>query len=136
MPEYSDKHKHLEFVQSAINRMSGNLFLLKGWTVTLVAALFALSAKDTNRYFVLIAFLPLVVFWTLDGYFLSQERRFRALYDHVRNVDEADIDFSMDTAPYTKDARYGWLHAMSSRTLLVYYGGLGFILFVLTLFLR
>ncbi len=29
------KIKHLEFIQAAINRMAGNSFLLKGWTVTL-----------------------------------------------------------------------------------------------------
>lgn len=88
MREYSDKHKHLEFLQAAINRMAGNLFLLKGWTVTLIAALFALAAKDANPLYAAIAYFPLFVFWTLDGYFLSQERCFRALYDHVRRLDE------------------------------------------------
>ena len=42
----SNKLKHLEFIQAAINRMAGNLFMLKGWSVTLIAALFALAAKD------------------------------------------------------------------------------------------
>lgn len=42
-----NKQKHLEFIQMAINRMASNLFLLKGWTVALIAALFALAAKDT-----------------------------------------------------------------------------------------
>jgi hypothetical protein len=49
MSASSDKHEHLEFLQAAINRMAGNLFLLKGWTITLIAALFALAAKDTTR---------------------------------------------------------------------------------------
>ena len=47
-PPFSNKHKHLEFVQAAVNRMAGNLFLLKGWSITLIAALFALAAKDAN----------------------------------------------------------------------------------------
>lgn len=71
-----NKHKHLEFLQGAINRMASNLFLLKGWTITLIAALFALSAKDANKAYVLIAYFPALLFWVLDGYFLSQERRF------------------------------------------------------------
>lgn len=95
-----NKHKHLEFIQASINRMSGNLFLLKGWSITLIAALFALAAKDTNKSYILIAFFPLLIFWTLDGYFLSHERRFRALYEHVRKLKEEDIDFSMDTGPF------------------------------------
>lgn len=120
-----NKHKHLEFIQASINRMSGNLFLLKGWSITLIAGLFALAAKDTNKAYILIAYFPLFVFWTLDGYFLSMERRFRALYEHVRTLDESAIDFSMDTGPWQKDRRNRWLCAVSSRTLVVYYAGLG-----------
>jgi len=40
------KLKHLEFIQQAINRMASNLFLLKGWTVTLIAAMFALEGPS------------------------------------------------------------------------------------------
>src|SRR5947199_3605432 len=95
-----NKRKHLEFIQSAVGRMASNLFLLKGWTITLIAALFALAAKDANKVYFLIAYLPALMFWALDGYFLSQERRFRALYDGVRRLEESETDFSMDTSPF------------------------------------
>ena len=52
------KLKHLEFIQQAVNRMASNLFLLKGWTVTLIAALFALAAKDSKDVYFLIAYCP------------------------------------------------------------------------------
>lgn len=123
-----DKRKHLEFIQGAVGRMASNLFLLKGWTITLIAALFALSAKDANRAFVLIAYFPAVVFWILDGYFLSQERRFRDLYDHVRTLDESRIDYSMDTSPFKHKVRNTWFGAMLSPTLVVYYASLGVIM--------
>lgn len=119
-----NKQKHLEFIQSAVGRMASNLFLLKGWTITLIAALFALAAKDSNKLYFLIAYLPALMFWALDGYFLSQERRFRALYDHVRKLEESDIDFSMDTSPLKNEVQNTWLGAMFSRTLLIYYGAL------------
>ena len=67
-----NKHKHLDFIQSAINRMAGNLFLLKGWSISLIAALFALAAKDANKSYFVIAYFSLLIFWSLDGYFLSQ----------------------------------------------------------------
>ncbi len=119
------KLKHLEFIQLAINRMASNLFLLKGWTVTLIAALFALSAKDTRPAYALIAYIPAFMFWLLDAYFLSQERRFRSLYDAVRKREEADIDFSMDTEPYkTYPSRNKFWHAFWSLTLRLYYGAL------------
>ena len=61
--------------------MASNLFLLKGWTITLIAALFALAARILIKFTSFIAYLPALMFWALDGYFLSQERRFQALYD-------------------------------------------------------
>lgn len=136
MQPYSNKHKHLEFVQAAVNRMAGNLFLLKGWSITLIAALFALAAKDANKLFILIAYFPLFIFWCLDGYFLSQERKFRSLYDHVRGLAEADIDFSMDTSPFRTRVGNTWFAAMGSRTLVIYYAGLALVMLVLMYVIR
>ena len=128
---FANKHKHLEFIQTAVNRMAGNLFLLKGWSITLTAALFALAAKDANKSYVLIAYFPLLIFWCLDGYFLSQERRFRALYDQVRKLDDSEIDFSMDTRPFNDDPRNSWVGAFLSHTLVIYYAGLAIVMLVL-----
>jgi len=134
--EISNKHKHLEFLQAAINRMAGNLFLLKGWTITLIAALFALAARETNQVYAALAYFPLFTFWTLDGYFLSQERCFRALYDHVRRQSEDQIDFSMDTRRFKEEYRNTWPGAMFSQTLLVYYVSLALILLALMAMVR
>ncbi|HOF99438.1 MAG TPA: hypothetical protein PLD44_08685, partial [Paludibacteraceae bacterium] len=76
-----NKQKHLEFIQGTINRMAGNLFFLRGWTITLITGLFALSTKETNQDYILIAYFLILIFWILDGYFLSQERLFRDLYN-------------------------------------------------------
>jgi hypothetical protein len=114
------KLKHLEFIQSVVSRMASNSFLLKGWGVTLVAALFALAAKDADKKYILVAYFPVLVFWILDAYFLSQERSFRNLYDAVRAKKEDEIDFSMDTKPFA-DSRTKWAAAFFSRTLLVFY---------------
>ncbi len=117
------KLKHLEFIQQTINRMASNLFLLKGWTVTLIAAMFALAAKESKDFYFVLAYFPTLMFWLLDGYFLSQERRFRSLYEHVTKLDEGAIDFSMDTQPFkSTPARNKWSRALVSPTLLIYYG--------------
>jgi hypothetical protein len=116
-----NKQKHLEFIQEIISRMANNSFLLKGWGITLVAALFALSAKDTNSAYIIFAYFPAVVFWILDGYFLSQERLFRSLYDYVRILKEEKIDFSMNTSKFKKEERNGWISSMFSNTLLIFY---------------
>jgi len=116
-----NKQKHLEFIQGVINRMAGNLFFLRGWTITLIAALFALFVKDASRDYIFVVYFPVIIFWILDGYFLSQERLFRALYNHVRKLDEKEIDFSMDVSEYKKDDKNGWLRSMFSTTLLFFY---------------
>jgi len=40
--------KHLEMLQVVISRMAANSFILKGWTVTLVAGNFVLSSTDSG----------------------------------------------------------------------------------------
>lgn len=124
-----NKLKHLEFIQSVINRMPGISFLLKGWSVTLVAALFALAAKDANKSYVLVAYLPVLVFWNIDAYFLSQERAFRSLYDSVRQKDEDEINFSMDTKSF-QTAGNSWFRSFVSVSLLLFYLPLAVIMLV------
>lgn len=79
-----DLVKHLEFIQAIVARQAANSFLLKGWSITLVAGLFALAAKDANPRFAWLALLPMIGFGGLDAYYLYQEKRFRALYNWVR----------------------------------------------------
>lgn len=114
------KLQHLAFIQSVIDRLSGNSFLLKGWGVTLIAALFALAAKDSNKQFILLAYFPIIAFWLLNGYFLSQERKYRALYDQVRVLPPDKIDFTMDTEIFNV-GRNTWARALFSRVLLIFY---------------
>lgn len=92
------KLAHLEMIQAVITRMASNSFALKGWAVTLVAGLFALSSKDANQFYYLVTYIPIVVFWYLDAYYLCQERMYRNLYEKVRKLDEDQIDFSMNAA--------------------------------------
>lgn len=90
-----NKRKHLELIQNIISRMAKNSFMLKGWAVTLVAGIFALAGKDTDKLYFLVAYIPVIVFWLLDAYYLLQERLYRSLYNKVRNIDESNIDFSL-----------------------------------------
>lgn len=117
------KLKHLDFAQGVINRLSTNSFLLKGWSVVLVSALFALSANNSNVSFVLLAYIPAIAFWALDGYFLSLERRYRSLYDKIRSQEPDEIDFSMKP-PKSGDSYDTWLFSVSSKTLLVFHGAI------------
>ena len=117
--------KHLEMIQGVVNRLSTNSFLLKGWSVVLVSALFALSAPNSNVSFIFLAYIPAIIFWGLDGYFLWQERLYRALYDHVRKLKESDIDFSMATKTVGSGQDFReWSNAVFSKTLIAFHGAL------------
>jgi len=115
------KLKHLEFIQNVITRMNSNSFLLKGWTITLVSALFALAAKDSNLNFVLISYIVIPVFWILDGFFIATERQYRDLYKEVANKQENDIDFNMNATKFNGKGRT-WIDGIFSKTLLPFYG--------------
>lgn len=122
MPNDENKRKHLEMIQGIINRMAGNLFYLRGWTITLVTGLFAFStSQGSSKGYFWLAYLLLLIFWILDGYFLSQERLFRSLYDDVRQRREDEIDFSMRTDKYKKSWKSRPYGAMFSSTLLWFY---------------
>ena len=114
------KLAHLEMIQGVVNRLSNNSFLVKGWSVTLVSALFALAAADTQIFFIYLAYFPAFAFWVLDGYFLHQERLFRELYDHARMLDEENIDFSMNTK--TESKVDSWFRVTFTRTLVIFHG--------------
>ena len=84
MPEKTEIDKifveELKIIQDIIKRMAFNSFLIKGWSISLVVATLLLKG---NKYQVLIAFIPLLVFWFLDAYFLWQEKMYRELYKWV-----------------------------------------------------
>ena len=129
----SHKITHLQLIQGVINRLAGNSFLVKGWSVSLVSALFALAATKTDELFIFLAYFPVVSFWFLDGYFLYQERLFRDLYNKVRELDEGEIDYSMDTREFNR----GWIGATFSNTLCLFHGAiLGAVILIMVLFMN
>lgn len=115
------KFRHMEMILGIINRMASNSFMLKGWAVTLVAGVYALASKDANRIYYLITYVPIVIFWGLDAYYLWQERLYRKLYDRVRKQREDDIDFSMNASLPEFKKKTSYLDTLFSVTELWFY---------------
>lgn len=112
-----NKKTHMEMIQGIINRMAGNSFSLKGWAVTLVAGIFALAGKETDKMYFIIAYVPIIVFWFLDAYYLLQERLYRALYNKVRMMKEEEIDFNMNTSiDELKSEKNTYVSSLFSKT--------------------
>ena len=129
---HENKQKHLEFIQATISRLASHSFVIKGWSVVLVSAFFALAAPNSNIAFVYLAYIPAVIFWGLDGFFLYQERLYRKLYDHVRQLSESDINFSMDATGF-KSKKTSWDNATLSKTLIPFHGSLIVSIIIVTL---
>lgn len=117
-----DRIKHLEMLQQIITRMANNSFLLKGWTVTLVAAIIAVIDKSQLHTVGWVALIPVFIFWGLDGYFLRQEKLFRELYNHVRQPEKYDdaTDFNLSTS-IVQDKVSCVFFIMFSDTLITFY---------------
>lgn len=117
-----NKAAHLGFIQGVINRMGNNSFLLKGWSVSLVVALFALSASGSDKTFIHIAFFPVLVFWVLDAFFLYQEKLFIELYREVAEGGISSDKFTLSTSAVKPKTPSMIKLAFTNSSLIVFHG--------------
>jgi len=75
--------KYLEIIQGVIERMAKNSFQIKAWAATLFTATIVLTYSVINILIFLVLILAITMLWTLDAYYLKQERLFRKLYGKV-----------------------------------------------------
>jgi hypothetical protein len=120
----------IKIIQDIIKRMAFNSFMIKGWAITLVVVTLLLRG---NKYQVLIAFIPLLIFWLLDAYFLWQERMYRELYKWVieNRLKTNENLFNMDAYRF-KDKVQSKLRIMFSITLGWFYGSIAILIIIYT----
>lgn len=123
-----NKIKHLEFIQWIIQRMAHNSFIIKWWVILVFVWITSFSLKEEASIYLIIVAIIIFIFWFLDSYYLTAERKFRKLYNDVRIKDESNIDFDMDIWQiYFKEI----LNTFSSITNVLFYLVL---LFIVTIF--
>lgn len=125
--------KEIEIIHDIIGRMAFNSFVIKGWTITLVVV--ALLLKGINCQ-IGIAFIPLLVFWFLDAYFLWQERLYRKLYEWVTDNRLKTDKYLFDMNAYRfEDKVQSRLRIMFSITLGWFYGSIAVLIIIYALVL-
>jgi hypothetical protein len=125
--------KEIDIIQDIIKRMAFNSFLIKGWAVTLVVVALLLKGIESQVW---IAFIPLLVFWFLDAYFLWQERMYRKLYEWVINNRLKTSDYLLDMNAYRfKSEVQSRLRIMFSITLGWFYGSIAILILIYSVFL-
>lgn len=116
--------KHLEMIQGVVSRLAHDSFLVKGWSMTLLAAgVIFIAREEIHSGLVMLAFaVPIFGFWLLDAYFLWQERMFRNLYDKVRQKQDTDFSMSSRGCGDQPEGQWkGFMRAFWSCTLILFY---------------
>lgn len=120
------KKDHLDMIQRVIDRMGNNSFLLKGWAVVIIVAIFTFAGENNSIECILFTNMPLVVFWGLDSYYLQLERKYRKLYDHVRNRKDGNADFNMNPnqvkLTISESRKICFINCLLSNTEILFYG--------------
>ena len=124
--------KEVALCQDIIRRMAGISFLVKGWTLTLVVAVMLLKGPGSQSY---LAFMPLLLFWFLDGYFLRQERLYRKLYEWIiaNRADSEEHLLDMNTSRFVSQVPSVPM-TIVSVTLGAFYGGIAGLVVVFMIF--
>ncbi len=90
----SEAITYLQMIQSSIDRMATSSAIFKGFAATIVAGISAISFSDTNKWILLLSFVPVLCFLILDIYYLCLERQFRFLFDMVR-MGKKEVDYDL-----------------------------------------
>jgi len=124
--------EHLKLIQAAATRLGNICLLCKVGTVVLATWILTVAARLAAPDYLLMAFVPAVAFWGLDGHYLRQQRLFRKLYDAVARQTPSeweDAPFSMDTSAYSSEVA-SWWHTCRSRTIAALYAPIVVLLLV------
>ncbi len=89
-----DERLYLQMMHGNIERMASNSANCKTWLVTMVAGFMAITCFDSLHWWLLLALVPIAMFWYLDGLYLSLERgmrnRQKDFLNHKSDEDEDD----------------------------------------------
>lgn len=130
-------HKEIDLIQNCINRMANNSFLLKGWLVSVIAVIVALSPEELNKFIVVVTVIMVSAsFWYLDAFFLRIEKLYRKLYEWVlENRKQGKRDYQYDLNPHRFDMQVeGIIKVMFSKTLRWFYGVIFFLILIVILY--
>ena len=119
-----NKIAHLQMIQEIITRMGQNSFQIKGWAIGIMIAIFSFAGEQSDTKCILFTIVPLVIMWFLDSYYLQLERKFRYLYNDVRNNDQDknfDMDFSVIKIQVKDSQKICYFKVLFSMTEIVFY---------------
>jgi hypothetical protein len=111
--------KQLEMVQAIIARVGNYGATLKNYCITLTTAVCGFAITLHRPVVALLSLLPIIIFALLDAQFLRVERRFRGLFNGLRQEEWGILPkFSIDL---TSAPPVSYWSAISSWSILIFY---------------
>jgi len=129
-------HKEIDLIQDCIKRMANNSFLIKGWTVSLIAVVLALAKDKIDFFYIcLILLVPILGFWYLDTFFLRTEKMYRKMYEWVitNRLTSDERMYDLNPKNYEREVE-STFKVMFSKTLRVFFGLPALVLIFIILF--
>lgn len=130
-------HKEIDLIQGCISRMANNSFLLKGWLVSIIAVILALSINESNKIVIISSIIFITIsFWYLDAFFMKTEILYRKLYEWVivkRQQGCRDKQYDLNPHRFDKEVD-NVIRIMFSRTLRCFYGSVMIIIIIIAIY--
>ena len=125
--------QEIKIVQNIIDRMARNSFMLKGWAVTLVVISFLVEGEKIHYS---IAFIPSLVFWALDAYFLRLEGCYKELHKWliINRPSSRNKMFDLDARGRFQNDVDGILTTMLTLSLSLFYGTIMVMVLILNIY--
>ncbi|MFB8386905.1 hypothetical protein ACFC3F_07175 [Microbacterium sp. NPDC055910] len=83
--QYSDaRRQHLDFIQTAVGRMSSASAVAKGWALTIATAAYGYAGTNSSTVVALLGMFAVLSFATVDARYFREERKYRLLFDAAR----------------------------------------------------
>lgn len=114
-PTREDLHKHLDFIQAVVTRMSAASSSAKSWLLPVVTATYGYGMTQNAWSVIALGLGAVLLFAFLDAHYLDREKAYRALYDAVVrdkgiplfSLDPRDVDRSSQAEGSHRDITPG-----------------------------
>ena len=122
-----EMHKEIDLLQSCIDRMAKNSFMIKGWFVSIYAVILALLPEKVDVMLLCVVLIVVnILFWYLDGVYLRDEKIYRRIYQWVveaRKQNDRELKYQLELNLYKN--KIGTMDSvgkiMLSKSLFIFY---------------
>lgn len=123
-----DRRQHLIFIQEIVARMANVSAMVKGWSLTVVTAVFGVAVGTNSWKMAILGIGVALIFGYLDAHYLGLERNYRRLFNAVidsnSRVELYELDWrnALD-APPRRSVMPPW-RVLWSWSILPFYGSM------------